>query len=136
MSALPVTIEDVLVAFAPVFTQPVWHHAKLLILGAILARGKRTVTSAIRAMGLAQEEHFTNYHRVLNRAVWHGWAAARILLGLLVALLPQGAPVQILVDETIERRNGSKIKTKGVFRDAVRSTPTKPSPVMGCVGWR
>lgn len=133
MSALPVTIEDVLVAFAPVFTQPVWHHAKLLILGAILARGKRTVTSALRAVGLAQEDHFTNYHRVLNRAVWHGWAAARILLGLLVALLPPGAPVQILVDETIERRNGSNIKTKGVFRDAVRSTRNQ---TVTCYGLR
>jgi hypothetical protein len=133
MFALPVQIETVLVAFAPVFSQPVWHHAKLLILGAILARGKRTVTSALRIVGLAQERHFTNYHRVLNRAVWHGWFAAKVLLGLLVAQLPPGSALQILVDETIERRNGSKIKTKGVFRDAVRSSRSK---VAYCYGLR
>jgi hypothetical protein len=133
MFALPVPIETILVAFTPVFTQPVWHHAKLLIVGAILARGKRTVTSALRAMGLVQERHFTNYHRVLNRAVWHGWFAAKILIGLLVALLPSGSALQILVDETIERRKGSKLKTKGVFRDAVRSSRTK---IVHCYGLR
>ena len=133
MLTLPVPIEKLLVAFAPVFTQPVWHHARILILGAILARGKRTVTSALRAVGLAQERHFTNFHRVLNRAVWHGWFAAKILLGLLVALLPPAAPLQVLVDETIERRNGSRIKTKGVFRDAVRSSRNK---VVHCYGLR
>ena len=133
MLTLPVPIENVLLAFAPLFTRPVWHHAQLLMLGAILARGKRTVTSALRAVGLAQERRFTNYHRVLNRAVWRAWFAAKVLLGLLVALLPAEAPLQVVVDETIERRNGDKIKTKGVFRDAVRSSRNK---VVHCYGLR
>jgi hypothetical protein len=125
MAALPIAVHEVLVAFAPLFTRPVWEYARVLMLGAILARGKRTVTSALRAMGLAQERRFTNYHRVLNGAVWHACFAAKILLGLMVCLLPPGAPLQILVDETIERRNGNKIKTKGVFRDEVRSSRSK-----------
>ncbi len=133
MFALPVPIEDLLLAFSPLFSRPVWHHAQLLMLGAILARGKRTVTSALRAVGLARERHFTNYHRVLNRAVWCTWFAAKVLLGLLVALLPAEAPLQVLVDETIERRNGDRIKTKGVFRDAVRSSRNK---VVHCHGLR
>lgn len=133
MFSLPVPIENVLVAFMPLFTRPVWHHAQLLMLGAILARGKRTVTSALRAVGLAQEHRFTNYHRIFNRAVWHCWSGAKILLGLLVALLPPGLPLQVIVDETIERRNGNKIKTKGVYRDAVRSSRNK---VVHCYGLR
>jgi len=133
MFALPVPIEDLLLAFSPLFSRPVWHHAQLLMLGAILTRGKRTVTSALRAVGLARERHFTNYHRVLNRAVWCTWFAAKVLLGLLVALLPAEAPLQVLVDETIERRNGDRIKTKGVFRDAVRSSRNK---VVHCYGLR
>jgi hypothetical protein len=133
LHTLPFPIEEVLLSFAPVFSQPVWRHAQFLILGAILARGKRTVTSALRAVGLAQETHFTNYHRVLNRAVWHGWFAAKVLLGLLVALLPAQAPLLLAVDETIERRKGPKIKTKGVFRDAVRSSRSK---VVHCYGLR
>lgn len=133
MFAMPTPVQEVLVLFAPVFSRPVWNHAQLLILGAILARGKRTVTAALRAMGLTWERHFTNYHRVLNRAVWHAWFASKILLGLLVALLPKEAPLLVLVDETIERRKGDKIKTKGAFRDAVRSSRNK---VVHCYGLR
>jgi hypothetical protein len=88
MLPMPVQIQEIMAAFAPLFTRPVWHHAQVLIVGAILARGKRTVTSALRAMGLAQERHFTNYHRVLNRAVWHASFAAKVSLGCMVALLP------------------------------------------------
>ncbi len=133
MFAMPTPVQEVLVLFAPVFSRPVWNHAQLLMLGAILARGKRTVTAALRAMGLTWERHFTNYHRVLNRAVWHAWFASKILLGLLVALLPKEAPLLVLVDETIERRKGDKIKTKGAFRDAVRSSRNK---VVHCYGLR
>jgi DDE superfamily endonuclease len=133
MFDLPVQIQDVLAAFTPAFSRPVWPHAQLLIVGAILARGKRTVSSALRTLGLAHERHFTNYHRVLNRAVWHGWLAAKILLGLLVALLTPGTPLVILVDETIERRKGKRIKTKGIYRDAVRSSRNK---VVHCFGLR
>jgi len=89
MLPLPVQIQEVMVAFAHLFTCPVWHHAQILILGAILARGKRTVTSALRAMGLAQERHFTNYHRVLNRAVRHASFTAKCYSG---AWLPSCLP--------------------------------------------
>jgi hypothetical protein len=83
--------------------------------------------------GLAQERHFTNYHRDLNRAVWHASFTAKVSLGRMVALFPPAIPLQILVDETMERRKGAKIKTKGVFRDAVRSSCKK---VVHCYGLR
>jgi len=96
--------------------------AQLLLIGAILAPGKRTVTAVLRIMGLSQETHFQNYHRVLNRAVWTNLALSAILLGmLLIAFLPCGTVV-IGIDETIERRRGDKIKAKGIYRDPVRSS--------------
>jgi len=55
-------------AFAPLFFQRSWRHAEVLLTGAILAPGKRTVTSLLRIMGLACERRFVNYHRVLSRA--------------------------------------------------------------------
>ena len=122
MFVLPAEFDTLLATFAPLFSRRVWSHARLLIVGAILAPGKRTVTSALRAVGLAREQNFINYQRILNRAVWNTCFAAKVLLGILVAVLPPGFPLIVLVDETIERRNGKKIKTKGVFRDAVRST--------------
>jgi DDE superfamily endonuclease len=132
MPPLPEAIILILAPFAPLFSQQVWGHAQVLLLGAILARGPRTVTGALRIMGLAMERHFTNYHRVLNRATWSGRQASRILLGLLITgLLPPGAPIILGADDTVERRSGRKITAKGCYRDAVRST-TKP--VIRCFG--
>jgi hypothetical protein len=123
MPPLPEAIILVLAPFAPLFSHRVWDHAQLLLLGAILAPGPRTVTAALRAMGLAAERRFTNYHRVLNRATWSGRQGSRILLGLLITgLLPPGAPIILGADDTVERRSGRKITAKGCYRDAVRST--------------
>ena len=81
------------------------------------------MTAALRVMGLSGERHFTNYHRVLNRATWSARQASRILLGLLVAcLVPPGAPIVLGADDTVERRSGRQITAKGGYRDAVRST--------------
>ena len=115
-------IINVLEQFAPVFSSSVWPHAKILLIGAILCRKERTIASILRIMGLGNEPHFVNYHRVLSKARWSGLHAAKILLGLLVALVPVNLPIIIGVDDTIERRKGEKIKNKGCYRDPVRST--------------
>lgn len=123
MPPLPETIILVFAPFAPLFSPRVWRHAQVLLLGAILTSGPRTVTAALRAMGLATERHFTNYHRVLNRATWSARQASQMLLGLLItALVPPGAPIILGADDTVERRSGRKITAKGCYRDAVRST--------------
>ena len=90
----------------------VWNHATTLAIGSILSTGKRTVTSALRVMGLREEKRFTNFHRVPNRAKWSSLQGDRILFGLLVNLLPANLPLIILIDETIERRKGKKSRLK------------------------
>jgi hypothetical protein len=111
-----------LAPFAPLFSERVWHHAQVLLVGAILAPGRRTVSSALRAMGLGQQRRFHCYHRVLSRASWSSREASRVLLRSLVkAFVPEG-PLVVGIDETLERRYGKKIKAKGVYRDPVRST--------------
>jgi DDE superfamily endonuclease len=94
----------------------------MLLVGAILCRGPHTVTVVLRVMGLGGERGFEKYHRVLRRACWSGLQGAKILLGLLVLLVPRGWPLLMGVDETTERRFGRRIKAKGCYRDAVRST--------------
>lgn len=122
MLTLPFALTSLIVGFAPLFSKPVWAHARVLLVGAILAPGKRTVTSALRVMSLSAERRFQTYHRVLNRAVWSSRAASRVLLGLLVgAFSPEGALV-FAIDDTIERRRGARIKAKGIYRDPVRSS--------------
>lgn len=60
--------ESVLTVFAPVFRKTTWGRARLLVVGAILCQGPRTVCSVLRVMGLASNPRFEGYHRVLNRA--------------------------------------------------------------------
>ena len=119
---MPCELAALMVAFAPLFSKPVFQHAQVLLMGAILAPGKRTVTSALRVCGLSQEKHFQNYHRVLSRARWSGLAAAQILLSLLVSTFASTGTIVLGLDETIERRRGEKIKAKGIYRDPVRSS--------------
>jgi hypothetical protein len=123
MPILPPEIIQAIRPFAQVFSERVWDWAQVLLVGAILAPGKRTVTAVLRVMGLKDEKQYQNYHRVLNRAKWSSLQASRILLGILVmGLVNVGVPVVVAADETLERRWGSKIKEKGIFRDAVRSS--------------
>ncbi len=122
MLTLPVELANLIVAFAPLFSKPVFEHLHVLIAGAILAPGKRTVTAALRVMGLSADKHFQNYHRVLNRAVWSSLAASRILLSLLVAAFAPTGVLVMGIDDTIERRRGDQIKAKGIYRDPVRSS--------------
>src|SRR5215210_6266179 len=122
MLTLPSELTTLIVSFAPLFSKPVWQHAQVLLVGAILSPGKRTVTSALRVMGLSQERHFQTYHRLLNRARWSSLRASRILLSLLIQqFAPTGALV-FAIDDTIERRRGAQIKAKGIYRDPVRSS--------------
>jgi hypothetical protein len=108
--------------FAPLFTKQVWQHVQILLVGAILAPGKRTVTAALRVMGLAHTKSFQQYHRVLNRAVWSSLEGSRLLLHLLVHTLARTGPLVMGLDDTIERRRGAKIRVKGIYRDPVRSS--------------
>lgn len=122
MSTLPTGFAHLILAFAPLFSKRVFQSVPVLLIGAILATGKRTVTAVLRIMGLDQQTHFQTYHRVLNRAVWSSLAASRILLLLLVrSFAPEGALIFGL-DDTIERRWGARIAARGIYRDPVRSS--------------
>lgn len=122
MLSLPVAFSSVIGVFAPVFSRPVWPHVKVLLTGAVLAPGSRTVTAILRIMGLSAAADFQAYHRVLTRAVWSPLTASRLLLRLLVAVcIPRGVVV-VGLDDTIERRRGEQIQAKGIYRDPVRSS--------------
>jgi len=108
--------------FRASFTASTWRYFLVLIAGAILAPGGRTVASALRVTGLDQDPHFTNFHRVLNRNRWCSRAIARQLLKLLVSAFAPEGPMIVGLDETLERRWGSKISARGIYRDAVRSS--------------
>lgn len=112
-----------LLGFADLVTRPTWARGLLLLAGAILAPGKRTVTAMLRILGRDREHDFPAYHAVLNRAQWSSRAAAGRLLRLLVATFVRpDATIVIGLDDTIERRWGPKITARGIYRDPVRSS--------------
>ena len=119
---LPPAILTTLVPFAPLFSTRVWSHVQVLLAGALLAPARRTVTAALRVLGLAHTKPFHRYHRVLSRARWSGLAVSRALLSLLVAAFVPAGPLVFGVDETLERRRGAKSAAKGIYRDPVRSS--------------
>src|SRR6266852_5432863 len=119
---LPPRFLSRLAGFADLFTRPTWSNVLVLLAGVILAPGRCTVTTALRILGRDRDPDFCTFHRILNRAAWSSRAAAgRLLLLLVTAFVPSGAPVVIGIDDTIERRWGPKISARGIYRDPVRS---------------
>ena len=75
--ALPERFLSRLVGFADLFTRPTWSNVLSLLAGAVLAPGRRTVSTALRILGRERDPNFCNFHRILNRAAWSSRAAAR-----------------------------------------------------------
>src|SRR5918996_2163372 len=123
MGALPPEIVRVLRVFEDGFSERVWGWVQVLVIGAILTPGQRTVAAVLRVMGLSDERQYQNYHRVLNRARWSSREVSRrLLLAVVAAFVPGAGPVVVGLDETVERRRGGKIAAKGIYRDPVRSS--------------
>lgn len=82
-------------------------------------------------MGLSRERSYGKYHRVLSRAVWSSRKVARrLLVHLMGTFMPSGVVV-MGIDDTIERRKGRRIRAKGIYRDAVRSSDSQVVKVSG-----
>jgi DDE superfamily endonuclease len=113
----------ILSPFRPAFTRPTWRNMLVLVEGALLARGRRTVTAALRVMGLSEDIHFNVFHHTLSRARWSALQISRLLLLLLVqTFVPSNAVVEMVVDETLERRWGPHIRKCAYYHDPVRSS--------------
>lgn len=134
MQTLPPEGSGIILQFRCLFSKKVFAHVKVLVLGALLAVGRRTVGAALRFTGLGSEKRFHKYHRVLSLVKWSAFKASRILLALLVkCFCAEEEPLVFGIDETIERRRGEKINAKGIYRDPVRSSK---SHFVRCSGLR
>lgn len=134
MITLPEEFHEQISAFSPLFSKKVFEHAKVLLVGALSIVGRRTVCGALRAVGLSHEKRFHKYHWVLSGAKWSCHKASKVLLMLLVDYFFKGHDrLTFGIDETLERRWGRKIKARGIYRDAVRSSK---SHFVKCSGLR
>ncbi len=116
-------IIEVLAAFRPLFTAPTWRKLMILLTGTLLAHGRRTVAAALRHSGNERETNFSTFHQVLNRARWSPLAVSRQLLTIIVETFVQaGGTLELVIDETLERRWGPKISKRGHYRDSALSS--------------
>lgn len=125
-------IMSVLCEFVSAFSQPTWSKIQVLLIGTLLARGRRTVTPALRQMGLREASNFILYHHVLNCARWSALELSRRLLWLLVrTVVAMGGPLTFVIDETLERRWGGCIRTRGHYRDPLASSQQRSVATSG-----
>jgi hypothetical protein len=115
VGTVPRSLADWMWPFVRCFTGATWDHVLVLVAGALLSPGRRTVSAALRV--LDQSASFAVYHRVLSTARWSARRRAHRLLHLLVAAFVRDGPVVIGLDDTIERRWGTKIKARGISRE-------------------
>jgi DDE superfamily endonuclease len=109
--------------FRCLFTAPTWTKLLTLLRGTLLARGRRTVTAALWHTGHHQDPHFSAFHQVLNRAHWSPLAASRSLLTLSVETFVQaGGTLDVVIDETLERRWGAQMRKRGHYRASALSS--------------
>src|SRR3954451_11795195 len=128
----PALILAVLDAFRPVFSPRTWARAVSLVLGTVLARGRRTVAAALRQMGLHDDANFSSYHQVFNRAAWSPRRLARRLLSAVIAaFVSKGVGLSFAIDETLERRWGKKIRIRGHYRDPLASSKERSVSASG-----
>src|SRR3954470_21393194 len=94
-------LADRLRPFATCFTAAIWRHVPVLVAGALLAPGRRTVTAALRVTGLGRAAGFAVHHRVRSAPRWSARAVRHRLLLVLVATSVPDGPVVIGIDDTI-----------------------------------
>lgn len=121
MPVLPSAAAELLMSFSVAFSEPTFCRMVGLLIGAILAPRQRTVTSMIWTVRSLVKGHYTNYHRLFSRARWSAWTVARILSRAVVALVPEGMPLVVALDDTVAQHRGKRVYGKGCHRDAVRS---------------
>lgn len=122
MSIIPLEAAWLLGEFAPVFTQPTFRRSMLLLLGAILTTGRRTVANVLRTVGNLAQGDPSSFQRVLSSARWSGLQLACALTRVIVRCFYSSGVILLAGDDTVDEHRGKKVYGKSRHRDAVRSS--------------
>jgi DDE superfamily endonuclease len=122
MAILPDESLPLLVAFAPVFTQPTYQRFLVLLGAAILTTGRRNIANLLRTIGALAPGHVSSYRRVFSNARWSMIRLACALTRYLIARLPADVPIVLVGDDTVVAHPGPHVYGKARHRDPVRSS--------------
>jgi hypothetical protein len=122
MNIIPGEAFALLHPFASVFTQPTFQRFVVVLLGAILTTGRRTMANILRTVGGLAKGDTSSFNRVFSQARWSGLQAACILARFIIRhFYPQGV-ILLAGDDTVDEHRGKKVYGKSRHRDAVRSS--------------
>ena len=119
------TILSIFTQFSQVLTKPTYENLGVLLRGAILSGGQRTVTECLRSAWPWVRKHFSAYENTLRRAKMNEMKLAHVLFNLLLEFVPQDSVVELVVDETLVRRYGPYVSGVSMHRDKISSTRAK-----------
>jgi DDE superfamily endonuclease/Archaeal putative transposase ISC1217 len=122
MFVCPPAAEPLVQSIRHVFTRRTFDRFLTLMCGVIVTMGRRTVSRALRVMELHLQGHYCNYHRIYSQARYSMWKLALAVTRQVVALLHGDEPILLVVDDTVQQKNGQKVWAKGAHRDGRRST--------------
>jgi hypothetical protein len=112
-----VSVNGLLANFAVAFTAPTFGVFALLFTGAVLVKGRHTVTRMILAAGI-RAAHHARFHRFFSQARWEMDALWEKLVRLLnEKMLDAGERIEVAIDETAQKKSGAKIYGAGMVYD-------------------
>jgi hypothetical protein len=113
------------------FTAPSFALFSDLLIGWVLAPGRRTITGMIAIGDPGRRRAHDAYHRLVRDGAWSMTGLWRVLaIHAIGSFAPTGV-VPLDCDDTLFHKSGRNVEGAGIFRDAVRSTVRKvvsPSP--------
>ena len=114
---LTVAVNGLLANFAVAFTAPTFEVFSLLFTGAVLVKGRHTVTRMILAAGI-RAAHHARFHRFFSQARWEMEVLWEQLVRLLSQRLPAGSErIELIIDETAQKKTGARIHGAGMVYD-------------------
>jgi hypothetical protein len=121
MLSIPSAAYSIFMSFSMAFTKPTFQRVLPLAVGALLTRGRHTITNILWTMRGLVPGHSSSYHRVFSRATWSLWPLGRALATAIVSQIPPQDPILVPMDDTTAQHRGKCVYGKGCHHDAVRS---------------
>lgn len=131
MFRVPAAAESLVEAVREDFTRPTFRRFIVMMTGWIVTMGRRTVSRTLQVMRDQLDGHWSDYHRLWSQARFSLWSVAAGLVRQVVSLLPADAPILVVVDDTVDEKDGPRVWGKGVWRDASRSSRRHVSNTFG-----
>ena len=106
----------------PALTRPGFANALVVFAGWVQSTGQHAVTQALVVTDVARRRHHERFHRFFSRGTWSPDAIGRLLFTRILAWVPAGSAVQVVLDDTLTPKKGPQVFGLGCHIDAVRST--------------